>query len=131
VPTDIASNSSYEIEPASTAEEADELTNPIEASARVIKRGQIAYGRYCSHCHGSLGRGWTSVGSSYDPTPPDLAQRIEDKSDGELFSIITFGRGPGMIILGPIVAIEDRWRIIHFLRTIPERREGVEPVWGQ
>ncbi len=117
-------------EPAASMAEAKALANPIPRTGSNIKRGQVAFDRYCSHCHGDLGRGWTSVGSSLDPAPPDLIEVSDGVSDGEIFGILTFGRGLSPA-LGPTIAPEDRWRIILFLRTLEERRGGVDPDWGQ
>lgn len=117
-------------EPARSLEESKSLTNPIPRNGSNIKRGQVAFERYCSHCHGDLGRGWTSVGSSFDPAPPNLVEATEGVSDGEIFGTLTFGRGLSPA-LGPTIAPEDRWRIILFLRTLEERRAEVDPDWGQ
>jgi mono/diheme cytochrome c family protein len=130
VPTDIAPSSPHRLEPAATQAEAEQLTNPFRASAGAIAKGRVAYQRYCSHCHGSLGRGWTSVGSSFDPAPPDLVTAAGGKTDGELFGIVTFGRNLSPA-LGATVSVEDRWRTILFLRTLDDRRRDVEPRWGQ
>ncbi len=130
VPTDLSRRPHAEAEPATSLAEAEELTNPIQATANNIKQGQAAYERYCSHCHGALGRGWTSVGSSFDPAPPDLVEAVPGKSHGWLFGHIAFGRKLHMP-LRQVVTVEERWQIIHFLGTLEERRQGVEPAWGQ
>ena len=123
-----------EIEPARTPEEAKRLRNPFHSTPSVLEAGKIGYGRYCSHCHGDLGYGWTSVGSSLDPRPPDLTKAIIGKSDGEIFSVITFGtdaepRVP--IALGATVSVDDRWRIIRYIRTLPAEHRGKAPHWDQ
>lgn len=120
-------------EPAQDALEAATLTNPVKASRTNARLGKVAYGRYCSHCHGDLGYGWTSVGSSFDPHPPDLVQAIEPRSDGWLFGHVTFGGGLSPP-LGPTVSVEDRWLIISYLRTLPEERASAPiegPHWDQ
>lgn len=121
-------------EPARTLEEAAALDNPIRDTRTNVRLGKIAYGRYCSHCHGDAGYGWTSVGSSFDPRPPDLLQAIEGRSDGWLFGHITFGGQISPPLRGT-VAINDRWRIIHYLRSgLPADRERAPergPHWDQ
>jgi len=117
-------------EPATSLEEAMRLDNPVAATEASVERGATAFDYYCSHCHGSLGRGRVVVGASLDPAPPDLVRATATMQEGEIFGVITFGRGRSPA-LGPHVSVEDRWRIVRFLRTLRERREGVEPAWGQ
>jgi hypothetical protein len=72
------------------------------------------------------------VGSSLDPRPPDLALAAEARTDGELFAIITFGNvGGGSPRLGPTIEVDDRWRIIHHVRTLRRARQGKAPIWDQ
>lgn len=117
-------------EPAATFEEALRLTNPVPATEESLERGATVYDQYCSHCHGELGRGRVVVGASFDPAPRDLVEAAASMTDGELFGVLTFGRGASPP-LGPHLTVEDRWRAIRHVRTLRERREGVEPAWGQ
>jgi mono/diheme cytochrome c family protein len=123
-----------DIEPARSMEEAKTLRNPFRPTAAVIAAGKIGYDRYCSHCHGDMGYGWTSVGSSLDPRPPDIAKVVAGRTDGEIFGVITFGIGQQLrvpLALGATVSIADRWRIIHYVRTLPTVRRGKAPRWDQ
>jgi mono/diheme cytochrome c family protein len=117
-------------EPAPTPEEAAALANPVADVPQEIEAGRTAYRRFCSHCHGTLGRGRTVVGASLDPAPTDLSAAVAGKSDGELFSIVTFGRKTSPA-LGPTIDELDRWRIVRFLHTLPDAARGVPPAWGQ
>lgn len=120
------------LEPAQSYDEATALTNPLAASPEALRAGRVGYDRYCSHCHGDLGYGWTSVGSSLDPRPPDLALVAETRTDGELFAIITYGKVGGLSPrLGPTIEVDDRWRIIHYVRTLRRERQGKAPGWDQ
>ena len=69
-------------EPATSLEEAMRLDNPVPATEASMQRGETAYDYYCSHCHGSLGRGRVVVGASLDPAPPDLVEAVATMSDG-------------------------------------------------
>ena len=117
-------------EPAQSLSEAKQLANPMKATPSNIRAGKVGYERYCSHCHGDLGFGWTSVGSSLDPAPGDLVQAIENETDGDVFGVITFGNQlcPP---LGPTIDVDRRWQIIHYVRTLESEREGREPFWDQ
>jgi len=117
-------------EPATSLEEAKALQNPVPALPGELERGALAYRRYCGHCHGALGRGWTVVGASLDPRPTELAGALEGRSDGELFGIITFGSKTSPA-LGPTIDVADRWRIVRWLHTLPEAARAAAPAWGQ
>jgi mono/diheme cytochrome c family protein len=115
-------------EPVWSAAEGADLVNPLGVTRAILSQGALSYDRFCSHCHGSLGVGWTSVGSSFDPAPPDLVEVTADRSDGEVWSIITFGSGR-CPALGPSIAVDDRWSIVHHLRQLPQARARRQPGW--
>jgi mono/diheme cytochrome c family protein len=117
-------------EPAQSVEEAAVLENPVANVPAELEQGALAYRRFCGHCHGALGRGWTVVGASLDPGPTDLATAQQGRTDGELFGIITFGSKTSPA-LGPTIDILDRWRIVRWLRTLPAASSRAEPAWGQ
>ncbi len=118
------------VEPAATLEEAVRLPNPSPATRATLDRGREGYADFCSHCHGALGRGRVVVGASLDPAPTDLVEAGARLSDGEMFGIVTFGRGSSPA-LGPHIAVDERWAIIRYVRTLGAAREGVPPAWGQ
>jgi mono/diheme cytochrome c family protein len=121
-------------EPARTLAEAAALRSPFadakERPVADLERGEVAYRRFCRHCHGDGGRSWTIVGASLDPAPGDLLQAVRDKSDGELYGVITFGSKTSPA-LGPHIDPLDRWRIVLYLRTLPDAAAGRTPVWAQ
>lgn len=94
-----------------------DLKNPYPVSDEVVARGQTAFRRYCSPCHGSGGAGDGLVTARF-PTPPSLlAAHAKGLPDGQVFHIITHGQGL-MPAHGSQVAPEDRWKIVHYLRTL-------------
>ncbi|MBI5499078.1 MAG: cytochrome c [Deltaproteobacteria bacterium] len=105
-------------EPAASVEEAAALENPVANVPEELERGALAYRRFCGHCHGASGRGWTVVGASLDPAPTDLSLAVPARTDGELFGIITFGAKTSPA-LGPFIDVNDRWRIVRWLRVLP------------
>lgn len=119
-------------EPAATPTEAARLENPFRADVGLasLERGELAYTRFCGHCHGKLGRGWTSIGSSLDPSPGDLVASASKLSDGELFAVETFGKGKSPP-LRAVIPVRDRWHIVNYVRTLEGRRAGLSPAWGQ
>ena len=75
-------------------------------------------------CHGPKYDGNGTVGQSFKPLPTSLTSpKVRDKSDGELFIGLTFGfeRQPP---LADTVSTEDRWAVIHFLRSLVQPPEG-------
>jgi mono/diheme cytochrome c family protein len=122
------------VEPARTMDEAAVLRSPFVGTrdelADVTARGEVGYRRFCRHCHGEGGRSWTIVGASLDPPPGDLLQAVGERSDGELFGIITFGSRTSPA-LGPHIDVLDRWRIVNYLRTLPDAQAGQPLVWAR
>lgn len=97
---------------------------PVAVTEQLMARGQERYGISCLPCHGALadGNGITRkfgmaiVANLHDP-------RIVRQTDGELFQIITHGKG----LMGPygnIIDTNDRWAIIAYLRALQLARLG-------
>ncbi len=108
------------------------VTNVVESIPAEIKvdealmnRGQQRFNINCSPCHGAQGDGngitkrigaMGVVADLHDP-------RIVKMTDGELFGIITNGKGL-MGAYGPNVPVEDRWAIVAYLRALQLSRLG-------
>jgi mono/diheme cytochrome c family protein len=94
-----------------------ELTNPIPDGPLVRQRGEIAFQRWCSPCHGHEGLGDGLVAKRF-PRPPALtAEHARALPDGRLFHIVSFGQGV-MPAYGQQVVQEDRWKIVRFVRQL-------------
>lgn len=97
---------------------------PIKITPDIMARGQQRYQINCLPCHGPLGDGngitkkfgMSVVGNLHDP-------RMVSMTDGELFYVITNGRGQ-MGPYGPNVVEEDRWAIIGYVRALQFARLG-------
>ncbi|TQF10143.1 cytochrome c [Myxococcus llanfairpwllgwyngyllgogerychwyrndrobwllllantysiliogogogochensis] len=94
-----------------------ELRNPYPSSPEVVARGQTAFLRYCSPCHGAGGLGDGPVTARFSMPPSLLAEHAVGLPDGRIFHIITHGQGL-MPAHGSQVAPEDRWKLVHYLRTL-------------
>jgi mono/diheme cytochrome c family protein len=99
--------------------------NPLALNLQLVERGRDRFDIYCAPCHGKLGDGngitkkigvMPSVANLHDP-------RIIKLADGEIFNTITHGKGT-MGAAGPLVATEDRWAIIAYLRALQLSRLG-------
>ena len=99
----------------------EELVNPIEANEKNLARGKVKYDIYCSSCHGEKGDGMGHLFTSklFPAKPTSLIDAyVQDKPDGELFHVITVGSLSGLMgSHGSQVKSDDRWRIIHYLRS--------------
>jgi hypothetical protein len=93
--------------------------NPLPITAELLKRGQQRFTINCSPCHGGLadGNGITKkIGAM--PIVANLHdKRIVELADGELFYVISNGRG-NMQGYAANVTVPDRWAIIAYLRAL-------------
>jgi mono/diheme cytochrome c family protein len=98
--------------------------NPLPISEVVMERGRERYAISCLPCHSPIGDGngvTKKFGMAIVANLHD--KRIVQMTDGELFSVITFGRN-NMGPYGDKVTPEDRWAIIHYLRALQLARLG-------
>jgi len=103
--------------PEEAARAGRELTNPVADNELVRKRGDIAFQRWCSPCHGREGAGDGPVTRKF-PRPPSLvAPHARGLADGQLFHVVTFGQGV-MPAYGQAVMADDRWKIVRALRAL-------------
>ena len=103
--------------PVEAARAGRELTNPLPDSEPVRARGEIAFQRWCSPCHGHEGLGDGLVARKF-PRPPALgAEHARALPDGQIFHIVTFGQGV-MPAYGQQVMATDRWKIVRYLRQL-------------
>ncbi|HEV2696081.1 MAG TPA: cytochrome c [Verrucomicrobiae bacterium] len=93
--------------------------NPLAMNLALIERGHERFDIYCAPCHGKLGDGngitkkigvMPTVANLHDP-------RIVKMTDGEIFNTITYGKST-MGAYGPLIATEDRWAVIAYLRAL-------------
>lgn len=102
----------------------EDLHNPLPDTPEIVLKGKERYGYYCIQCHGPKVDGDGTVGQSFAPLPTNLAApNVQALSDGDLFSRISLGfnRHPP---LWYTVAEEDRWAIIHYMRSIVKQPQG-------
>jgi len=93
---------------------------PMDVTEAVIKRGQERFNINCAVCHGKAGYGGlTGVGGKFGiAIIANLHDdRIKQQPDGQIFNTITHGKTT-MGAYGPNIAIEDRWAIVAYVRTL-------------
>lgn len=107
----------YGPEPAEAERAGRELANPLEATAANLGRGKQVFENVCIVCHGPGGAGDGPVIGRF-PNPPSLtAAHARGYPDGRIVHVISRGQG----IMPPHAAqvlIEDRWRLVLYLREL-------------
>jgi mono/diheme cytochrome c family protein len=95
------------------------VENPIASSPEAEEEGAKLYGRYCSRCHGDIGKGDGMAVAFILPAPKDITTiEIQERmTDGEIFYKITEGKTP-MPGMGKRLSEDERWKIVHFVRTL-------------
>ena len=92
-------------------------------SEKTLAAGAKVYTTYCVFCHGKVYDGMGTVGQSFHPLPQNLkSARIQDLTDSSLFNVISYGIDR-MPALATTVSLEDRWAVIHYLRSLMDRPE--------
>ena len=100
-------------------------TNPLPVTSPLLQRGRERFNIYCAPCHGALGDG-NGINKKLGVMPAVANlhdKRIVEVADGEIFNIITHGKGL-MGAHGPLVPVADRWAIIAYLRALQLSRLG-------
>ena len=90
----------------------------LKVDMKLLERGRDRFTIYCSPCHGAVGDGQgitKKYGMGAVPTYHD--DRIRAMAEGEIFNTITNGKGQ-MFGYGYNVTIDDRWRIIMYIRAL-------------
>jgi mono/diheme cytochrome c family protein len=90
----------------------------LKIDAANMARGRERYTISCAVCHGGVGDG-QGITSKYGLTGVASYQtdRLRQMNDGEIFNTISNGKGQ-MLGYGYNIAIDDRWRIIMYIRAL-------------
>jgi mono/diheme cytochrome c family protein len=97
-----------------------------------IDRGRDRYDIHCAICHGYSGQGNSGPGAhglvgrrwTGGVVIPNFHfvegkdNRVALLPDGEIFEAITTGNGKTMPAYGARLSVEDRWAIVHYVRTL-------------
>jgi len=92
-----------------------------------LKEGEELYGKFCVHCHGATGQGDGPVGLKLPGAPP--AYTAADKinmTEGEIFQIITYGKG----LMGSHasqVSQAERWKLVMYVQHL-QHPNGAAPA---
>ena len=99
------------------AHEAKDGAPALQVDALNMARGRERYSIDCAVCHGAAGDG-KGITSQYGINATSYqSDRLRAMNDGEIFNTITNGKGQ-MMGYGYNVDIDDRWRIIMYIRAL-------------
>jgi mono/diheme cytochrome c family protein len=106
----------------SVSRRAPKSPNPIHADAESLHAGLEHYRGMCLNCHGAPGVDASEAADGLNPPAPDLSlPRVQKRTDGELFWIVQNGiRMTGMPAFGTTHKDEEIWKIVAFVRRLPE-----------
>jgi len=108
--------------------------NPVPGSADVLAEARAHWADHCAACHANNGSGDVEMGKHLYPPAPDMRlQETQRMSDGELFFIIQNGiRLTGMPAWGGGSQHDeqDSWKLVHFIRHLPQLTAAEEREMG-
>ncbi len=86
-----------------------------------VRRGRDLFLANCAVCHGAGGRGDGPAAARLLQRPADLtSSHTEDHTPGDIFWWVTHGLGLAMPAFGDRLSVDERWEVVHFVRTLPE-----------
>jgi len=93
--------------------------NPVKSSAEGLAEARKVFGYDCEMCHGAKGDGKGEVVESMKLTMHDWREpaTLANLTDGEIFYIITKGRGK-MMAEGDRVPEKLRWNLVNLVRSL-------------
>jgi mono/diheme cytochrome c family protein len=96
----------------------------VVVDAKLMARGHERYSIYCQPCHGALGDG-NGITKQYGmgATPSYHDDRLRTIAEGELFNVITHGKG-NMLPYADKLLPEERWAVILYVRALQRAQTG-------
>ncbi len=111
----------------------ESLSDHYNVDEKFIMRGKERYNISCSPCHGITGDGQGIVASdnfswNKNALPANLhsisIERDSMKYDGYIYKVISEGYGAMMGYKD--ISVDDRWRIVSYVRALTYKDEGVK-----
>ena len=99
--------------------EAAARVNPVKSTPEGLAEARKVFGYDCEMCHGTKGDGKGEVVDSMKLTMHDWREpaTLANMTDGEIFYIITKGRGK-MMAEGDRVPEKLRWNLVNLVRSL-------------
>ena len=103
-------------------------TNPTKATPASLAEARRFYGFDCAMCHGKEGDGKGDLVDEMKLQMHDWREpaAVEKMTDGELFYIVTKGKGqmPGE---GTRMSAEQRWQLVNLVRSFAKKEGAPKP----
>ena len=100
---------------------AKNMENPSEADDEGLSIAKELYSKHCKSCHGKEGLGDGTKAEELDTPAGDFSsEEFQGQTDGELYFKTTEGRDDMPSFKKKIASDEDRWLLVHYLRTFAE-----------
>ena len=94
------------------------MENPVTWDKEGELIAKQLYSKHCKSCHGKSGLGDGPKAKELDTPSGDFSiEAFQSQSDGVLFYKTTFGRDDMPAYDKKISSDEDRWLIVHYMRT--------------
>jgi mono/diheme cytochrome c family protein len=91
--------------------------SPVATSPKTLAQGKKVAQVNCASCHGTTGKGNGPAAMALNPRPADwTSKKVQDETDGEIFSKITTGRGP--MPAWKHLPETDRWALVQYIRSL-------------
>jgi len=102
--------------------------NPFARTPKVLSEARVHFADHCATCHGNDGSGKTQIGQNLYPKAPDMRlPATQNLTDGEIYYVIHNGiRLTGMPAWGTEVKDEDSWKLVLFIRRLPQLTSAEE-----
>lgn len=102
--------------------------NPVALSDAVTTKAKSDYEENCLMCHGETGKGDGPMAGMLKERPSDLSDttNLSAMTDGEIFWMITKGVKP-MPPFETKLPEEDRWGLVHLMRTMSKSKSNTTP----
>jgi mono/diheme cytochrome c family protein len=99
-------------------EAAQKMKNPTKADKENMVVGRAIYLKHCRSCHGRDGEGDGPKAGELDTFPGDFSsEEFQSQTDGALYYKTTEGKGDMPSFKKTIRSDEDRWILVHYMRT--------------
>jgi mono/diheme cytochrome c family protein len=119
-----AQDAEYKITPEDVAR-----VNPVKSTPEGLAEARRVYGYDCAMCHGEHGDGKGELVESMKLTMHDWrdSASLEGKTDGEIFYIITKGKGK-MMGEGDRQSEKLRWNLVNLVRSFAAKSAPPKPA---
>ena len=105
--------------------EASKRPNPIKSSPESLTRAKKWWTLDCAMCHGKDGDGKGETSKDMKLAMMNFTDpaTLKDRTDGELFYIITKGHND-MPAEGPRVKEEEAWDLVNYVRSFAKQKDS-------